>query len=193
MTSPIDNAMVKTNSAPAGALPPVVPADRPSIGLVLDGGGALGLAHIGVLKWFEENRIPVDRITGTSMGSLIGALYATGRSAEEIEEVATGAELPNIFRVSVDYDQLNYRRRQDRRELPGALEFGLKDGISLRNALLTDRGLNAFLHEEFYRYDGDRVRFDELPIPFRCVSTDLNTLHRWSSTVARFRWRCAHR
>lgn len=74
MTSLIDNTMVKTDSAPAGALPPVVPAGRPSIGLVLDGGGALGLAHIGVLKWFEENRIPVDRITGTSMGSLIGAL-----------------------------------------------------------------------------------------------------------------------
>ena len=68
LTSPINNAMLKTDDAPAGALPPVVPAGRPSIGLVLDGGGALGLAHIGVLKWFEENRIPVDRITGTSMG-----------------------------------------------------------------------------------------------------------------------------
>jgi NTE family protein len=177
LTSPINNAMVKTDSAPAGALPPVVPADRPSIGLVLDGGGALGLAHIGVLKWFEENRIPVDRITGTSMGSLIGALYATGHSSEEIEEVATGAELPNIFHLSVDYDQLSYRRRQDRREMPGAIEVGLKGGISLRNSLLTDRGLNAFLHDEFQSYDGDRVRFDELPIPFRCVSTDLNTLH----------------
>jgi NTE family protein len=176
MTSPIDNAMVKTDSAPADALPPVVPTDRPSIGLVLDGGGALGLAHIGVLKWFEENRIPVDRITGTSMGSLIGALYATGRSAHEIEQIATGAELPNIFHLSVDYDQLNYRRREDRLQLPGAFQLGLKGGISLRNALLTDRGLNAFLHEEFSRYDGDRVRFDELPIPFRCVSTDLNTL-----------------
>jgi NTE family protein len=176
MTSSIDNAMVKTDSAPAGALPPVVPANRPSIGLVLDGGGALGLAHIGVLKWFEENRIPVDRLTGTSMGSLIGALYATGRSADEIEQVATGAELPEIFHLSVDYDQLNYRRREDRRELPGAFQLGLKGGISLRNALLTDRGLNAFLHDEFSRYDGDRVRFDELPIPFRCVSTDLNTL-----------------
>ena len=176
MTSPIDNAMVKTDSAPAGALPPVVPAGRPSIGLVLDGGGALGLAHIGVLKWFEENRIPVDRITGTSMGSLIGGLYATGRSAEEIEEIATGAELPNIFHLSVDYDELNYRRRQDRRELPGAVQLGLKAGISLRNALLTDRGLNSFLHDEFQRYNGDRVRFDELPIPFRCISTDLNTL-----------------
>ncbi len=177
LTSPIDNTMVKTDSAPAGALPATVPAGRPSVGLVLDGGGALGLAHIGVLKWFEENRIPVDRITGTSMGSLIGALYATGRSAEEIEDVATGAELPNIFHLSVDYDQLSYRRREDRRELPGALEVGLKGGISLRNALLTDRGLNAFLHEEFHSYDGDHLRFDELPIPFRCVSTDLNTLH----------------
>jgi NTE family protein len=178
MTSPIDNTMVKTDSAPAGALPPVVPAGRASIGLVLDGGGALGLAHIGVLKWFEENRIPVDRITGTSMGSLIGALYATGRSAEEIEEVATGAELPNIFHLLVDYDQLSYRRREDRREMPGAFQVGLKGGISLRNSLLTDRGLNGFLHDEFQNYDGDRLRFDELPIPFRCVSTDLNTLHR---------------
>ncbi len=178
LTSPIDNTMVKTDSAPAGALPPIVPAGRPSIGLVLDGGGALGLAHIGVLKWFEENRIPVDRITGTSMGSLIGALYATGRSAEEIEEVATGAELPNIFHLSVDYDQLSYRRREDRREMPGAFQVGLKGGISLRNALLTDRGLNDFLHDELQNYDGDGLRFDELPIPFRCVSTDLNTLHR---------------
>ena len=126
LTSPIDNTMVKTDSAPAGALPPVVPDGRPSIGLVLDGGGALGLAHIGVLKWFEENRIPVDRITGTSMGSLIGALYATGRSAEEIEEVATGAELPNIFHLSVDYDQLSYRRREDRREMPGAFQSDLR-------------------------------------------------------------------
>jgi NTE family protein len=131
MTAPIDNTMVKTDSAPAGVLPAVVPAGRPSIGLVLDGGGALGLAHIGVLKWFEENRIPVDRITGTSMGSLIGALYATGHSAEEIEDVATGAELPNIFHLSVNYDQLSYRRREDRREMPGAFEVGLKGGISL--------------------------------------------------------------
>ncbi len=177
LTAPIDNAMVKTDSAPAKTLPPVVPAGRPSIALVLDGGGALGLAHIGVLKWFEENRIPVDRITGTSMGSLIGALYATGRSAEEIEDVATGAELPNIFHLSVDYDQLSYRRREDRRELPGAFEVGLKGGISLRNSLLTDRGLNAFLHDEFHNYDSNGVSFDELPIPFRCVSTDLNTLH----------------
>ena len=178
LTAPIDNAMVKTDSAPAKTLPPVVPAGRPSIALVLDGGGALGLAHIGVLKWFEENRIPVDRITGTSMGALIGALSATGRSAEEIEHVATGAELPNIFHLSVDYDQLSYRRREDRRELPGAFEVGLKGGISLRNSLLTDRGLNVFLHDEFHNYDSNGVSFDELPIPFRCVSTDLNTLHR---------------
>jgi NTE family protein len=176
LTALIDNARVKTDSAPAKALPPVVPAGRPSIALVLDGGGALGLAHIGVLKWFDEHHIPVDRITGTSMGSLIGALYATGHSADEIEQIATGAELPNIFHLSVDYDQLSYRRREDRREMPGALELGLKGGVSLRNALLTDRGLNAFLHDEFQNYDSDSLSFDQLPIPFRCVSTDLNTL-----------------
>jgi NTE family protein len=176
LTAPINNAMVKTDSAPAGALPPVVPSGRPSIGLVLDGGGALGLAHIGVLKWFEENRIPVDRITGTSMGSLIGALYATGRSADEIEEIATGAELLNIFRLRIDYDKLSYRRREDRRELPGAIKVGLKNGVSLRNSLLNDRGLNAFLHDEFHSYESDHLQFDQLPIPFRCVSTDLNTL-----------------
>ena len=176
LTTAINNAEVKTDSAPAGPLPPVTPAGRPSIGLVLDGGGALGLAHIGVLRWFEENRIPVDRITGTSMGSLVGALYATGRSAHEIEEVATSPELPNIFHLQVDYDQLSYRRREDRRELPGAFQVGLKGGISLRNALLTDRSLNAFLHDEFQSYDAKNIRFDQLPIPFRCVATDLNTL-----------------
>ncbi len=176
LTTAINNAAVKTDSAPAGPLPPTVPAGRPSIGLVLDGGGALGLAHIGVLKWFEENRIPVDRITGTSMGSLVGALYATGHSAHEIEEVANGAELPNLFHLQVDYDKLSYRRREDRRELPGAFQVGLKDGISLRNSLLTDRGLNAFLNDEFRSYNAEHIRFDDLPIPFRCVATDLNTL-----------------
>ena len=176
LTTAINNSAVKTDSAPAGPLPAVVPAGRPSIGLVLDGGGALGLAHIGVLKWFEENRIPVDRITGTSMGSLVGALYATGRTSHELEVVATGAELPNLFHLQVDYDKLSYRRREDRHELPGAFQVGLKDGISLRNSLLTDRGLNAFLNDEFQNYNADQIRFDDLPIPFRCVATDLNTL-----------------
>ena len=64
---------------PVGAaLPAVQPLGRPAVGIALEGGGALGLAHIGVLQWLEEHHIPVDRISGTSMGSLVGALYATG-------------------------------------------------------------------------------------------------------------------
>src|SRR5215469_10880585 len=60
---------------------------RPKIGVALEGGGALGLAHIGVLQWFEEHRIPVDYIAGTSMGGLVGGFYATGRSPKEMREL----------------------------------------------------------------------------------------------------------
>ena len=176
LTTAIDDPEVKTGAAPAGVLPATVPAGRPSIGLVLDGGGALGLAHIGVLEWMEQHRIPVDRIAGTSMGSLIGALYATGRSASEINEVAGGAGLDSVFALRQDYNQLDFRRRQDRRQIPGALSAGLKGGISLRNAVLTDTGLNDFLHTVFADDNSQSLRFDQLPIPFRCVATDLNTL-----------------
>src|SRR5689334_15440050 len=60
---------------------------RPKIGIALEGGGALGLAHIGVLEWFEAHRIPIDYIAGTSMGGLVGGLYATGKSPKELEEI----------------------------------------------------------------------------------------------------------
>ncbi len=61
------------------------PAPRPKVGLVLEGGGALGLAHIGVIEWLEEHRIPVNYVAGTSMGGLVGGIYATGSSAEEVK------------------------------------------------------------------------------------------------------------
>src|ERR1041385_4939537 len=60
---------------------------RPRVGVALEGGGALGLAHIGVLEWFEEHRIPVDYVAGTSMGGLVGGLYAAGRSPKQLEEI----------------------------------------------------------------------------------------------------------
>ena len=69
-------------------LPAIVPANRPAIGLALEGGGALGLAHVGVLQWLEEHRIPIDRLSGTSMGALVGALYATGATPAQMRAVA---------------------------------------------------------------------------------------------------------
>ena len=157
-------------------LPPTVPAGRPAVGLALEGGGALGLAHIGVLKWFEENHIPVDRIAGTSMGALIGALYATGNSPAEIEKLATASDFTKVFAFETPYTDLSYRRRQDRRELPQGIQIGLKDGPSVRNALLTDGGLDRFLHDNFVGYNTQNLDYDRLPIPFRCVATDLNSL-----------------
>src|SRR5207247_10409870 len=62
-------------------------SNRPKVGLVLEGGGALGLAHIGVLQWLEAHRIPVNYVAGTSMGALVGGLYATGQDASQVQEI----------------------------------------------------------------------------------------------------------
>ncbi|HEV2275039.1 MAG TPA: patatin-like phospholipase family protein [Acidobacteriaceae bacterium] len=168
----------RVEGAPAvvSELPSTAPAGRPSIGLVLEGGGALGLAHIGVLKWLEENHIPVDRIAGTSMGALIGGIYASGRTAAEVEQLATSSDFNQIFTLETPYTDLSYRRRQDRRELPLGIQLGLRNGLSIRNALLTDRGLDRYLHKNLARYNTRDLDYNRLPIPFRCVSTDLNNL-----------------
>jgi NTE family protein len=157
----------------APAPPPPHPAGRPSIGLALAGGGALSLSEIGVLQWFEEHHIPVDMIAGTSMGALVGALYATGQTPAQLKVVMTDRVFDSVFRIDTDYKNRDFRRREDSRDLPNGLTIGLRHGISLRNAVLTDQGLNSFFDRQFYRY-GDRIEFNALPIPFRCLATDLN-------------------
>jgi NTE family protein len=157
-------------------LPKIVPAGRAAIGVALEGGSALGLAHIGVLKWMEDNHIPVDRIAGTSMGALIGGLYASGHSPAEMQQIATSDVFRVVFAMETPYMDASFRRREDRRELPQSVQFGLKGGLSLRNALLVDSGLNEFLRVNFDRYNRSKMSYDGLPIPFRCVATDLNTM-----------------
>ena len=149
---------------------------RPAIGIALEGGGALGLAHIGVLQWLEEHRVPVDRISGTSMGSLVGALYATGDTPAQMRALAVTDAFSRVFTLRTSYADSNFRRRQDRRELPDAFTIGLRHRVSLRNALLTDRGVNEFLTVNLPNYNSDELDYNQLPIPFRCVATDLNTL-----------------
>jgi NTE family protein len=180
VNSALDNADVQTGNAVASpaALPPVVPAGRPVIGLVLEGGGALGLAHIGVLQWLEEHRIPIDRVAGTSMGALIGALYASGDSPEQITTIAESDAFQKVFTLQAPYTDLSFRRREDRQQLPQGIELGLKGGPSLRNAVLVDSGLEGFLTKNLARYNKTGLDYDKLPIPFRCVSTDLNTLQK---------------
>ena len=152
--------------------PPARLSTRPRIGLALGGGGALGLTEIGVLQWFEEHHIPVDEIAGTSMGCLVGSLYATGHTTEQIGQVVNDRVFGSVFSFSGSYTSRSFRRREESRELPNGITVGLKHGVHFRNAVLIDQGLNAFLDREFLRYD-DRTDFNTLPIPLRCVATDL--------------------
>src|SRR5436190_21675134 len=86
---------------------------HPKVGLVLEGGGALGLAHIGVIQWLEEHRIPVSYISGTSMGGLVGGIYATGRHAGEVREIVEGIDWDVVIGGETPFGDLSYRRKQD--------------------------------------------------------------------------------
>ncbi len=155
------------------APPPAGPTDRPRIGLALGGGGALAMSEIGVLQWFEEHHIPVDVLAGTSMGCMVSALYSSGKTTDQLKNVMTDAVFNSVFSFNLSYKERSFRRREDARDLPNGFQIGLKHGISLRNAVLTDQGLNDFLDRQFFRYD-DRTDFNTLPIPLRCIATDLS-------------------
>ncbi len=159
-------------TAIAPAPPPSGPTGRPRIGLALGGGGALAMSEIGVLEWFEEHHIPVDMVAGTSMGCMVGALYSTGKSVDQLKSVMNDDVFSSVFSFNSSYRTRNFRRREDSRALPNGIQIGLKHGVSFRNAVLTDQGLNQFLDRQFFRYD-DRMEFNSLPIPLRCISTDL--------------------
>lgn len=158
----------------APSTPPTdLPKGRPVIGLALGGGGAEAMSEIGVLQWFEEHRIPVDVIAGTSMGSIIAALYSTGHTPQQMKDIMSEDSINSVFRITQAYSAQNFRRREDSRDIPNAITIGLKHGASFRNSLLTDTGLNELLDKEFLRYN-DQTDFNDLPIPFRCEATDLN-------------------
>jgi NTE family protein len=147
-------------------------AHRPRVGLALSGGSALGLAEIGVLRWMEENHIPVDRIAGTSMGSIIGAMYATGMSPAEIEAFAEKIDWDQAFLPEPVYTQISYRRKQDRRDFLIKAPLGLKHGLRGPNGFNSGQGVGLLLDRIAFP-ESDVASFDDLPIPFRCVATDM--------------------
>src|SRR6266567_3026092 len=156
--------------------PPVAqsptPAHRPRIGLALSGGGAMGLVEIGVIEWMEENHIPVDRIAGTSMGSIIGAMYATGMSPAEMQKFAEKIDWDAAFLPEPGYTQISYRRKQDRREFLIHAPLGLKHGLRGPNGFNSGQGVGLLLDRIAFPESGV-ASFDDLPIPFRCVATDM--------------------
>jgi NTE family protein len=149
-------------------------AQRPKIGLALEGGGAKGLAHIGVLRWLEDHRIPVDYLAGTSMGGLIGGFYATGHSPSEIEEIVATLDWDQVLSGQIPYRDLAFRRKQDQEDYPNALVVGLRGGATLPAGLNSGHSVRIVMDRYTLAYS-DRKSFDDLPIPFRCVATDLTT------------------
>ncbi|HUO26016.1 MAG TPA: patatin-like phospholipase family protein, partial [Candidatus Aquilonibacter sp.] len=150
------------------------PPPRPAIGLALSGGAALGLTEIGVLKWFDDHHIPVDRIAGTSMGSIIAAMYASGMSGKEIETFAENIDWDQVLSSGPAYSDLSYRRKQDRRDYQISAALGLKGGLSAPNGFNPGLGVGLLLDRIAFPYSGI-ASFDDLPIPFRCVATNMLT------------------
>lgn len=160
---------------PARMAKPSSQLERPRIGLVLSGGGARGLAHVGVLKVLERERIPVDVIAGTSMGAIVGGLYASGLSAQEVEAEVFKLDWNNVFATRVDRRALSQRRKEQDFEVSPLIEIGIGgDGLKAPLGSVSSRGLEAHLRR--LTLSARRVKdFDQLPTPFRAVATDMES------------------
>lgn len=151
------------------------PAHRPRIGLVLSGGGARGAAHVGVLKVLEQMHVPIDAIAGTSMGAVVGGLYASGLSAVEIEKIMTSLNWQDAFRDRPPREDLTLRRKQEDESFLVKFPLGLRGHhVVLPKGLIEGQRLSQTLR----RLTLPVVRitnFDDLPTPFRAVATDLES------------------
>ena len=150
-------------------------AERIKVGLALSGGGARGIAHIGILKELERQNIPIDYIAGTSIGSIIGGLYASGKSIAEIEQLLGKIDWKAIFNDSSLRKDTTIRRKFEDEVFQLDKELGYKDGkVQLPSGLIKGQRLQLLLDRLFLDTSGIE-HFDQLPIPFRAVATDITT------------------
>jgi predicted acylesterase/phospholipase RssA len=148
---------------------------RPRICVVLSGGGARGMAHIGVLKILDELKVPIDCIAGTSMGAIVGGLYASGMTVEQIESTMRSVDWQEAFRDAPPRRDLAFRRKQDDRNFLVDLPLGLKHGkILLPKGFIQGQKLQETLRQLTLPFSNS-TDFDRLPTPFRAVATDLET------------------
>jgi NTE family protein len=161
--------------APGAAEEPVKEKEEPKLVLVLSGGGARGIAHIGVIRVLEELHIAPDLIVGTSMGSIIGGLYAAGWSPDEMEEIVQVIDWKNIFTDRVDRKDRPFRRKQDDRPvlIQGRLYF---DGLKpvMPSGVIKGQRLELALRI-IEALSPAKTDFDQLPIPYRAVAADIAT------------------
>ena len=148
------------------------------IGLVLSGGGARGLAHIGVLKALEENNIPIDYITGTSIGALVGGFYAMGYSPDEIEKIVASEDFLNSAKGIIKGDLTYYFKKKENNGSWINIHYSTKTGwqtalpMNIINPVPMDFGLMEFTGFSAAKAN---YNFDSLFVPFRCVAADIET------------------
>ena len=149
---------------------------RPKIGLVLSGGGARGAAHIGIIKVLEEMGIPIDYIGGTSMGSIVGGLYASGMSSEELEKAVTGIDWADAFKDNLPREDRSFRRKTDDSLYLVKAKPGLSDDLKLKfpSGLLQGQSIDIILTRLALPVSSVHD-FDNFKIPFRAVATNIVT------------------
>jgi NTE family protein len=150
-------------------------APRPKIGLALSGGGARGAAHLGVIQVLEENNIPIDYIAGTSMGSIVGGMYAAGMSVDEIEEELASIDWGEMFDDLPPRGDRSFRRKRDDEIYRARFKPGFNDGkLNLPRGLVQGQKIDL----EFTRLIlpvASVEKFEDLTIPFRSVAADITT------------------
>jgi len=147
--------------------------EEPKVGLVLSGGGAKGLAHIGALKVIEESGVKIDYIGGTSMGAIIGALYASGYSAIELDSIFRNTDLSKLIQDNVPRGAKSFYDKDDSERYALGLPF---DNFKVSFPEAISGGQN--IYNEFVRllfHVKDIRDFNELPIPFLCIATNVET------------------
>jgi len=153
----------------------VAAAERPRIGLVLSGGGARGLAHIGVLKVLRDLRVPVDCIAGTSMGGIVGAVYATGAPVSEMESKVKAIDWKMVFQDRPDRRLMTERRKREETGYLARPEVGFRDGtVQFPQGVLYGQNIEREFADLAYRGE-DASDFSQLPFPFKAVATDIAT------------------
>lgn len=157
----------------AESVPPQL--QRPRIALVLSGGGARGFAHVGVLRALKDMHVPIDMVAGVSMGAMVGAAYAAGRSVEELEQFVRGTDWSGIVADRPPRDDLSFRRREDDLRLPSRIEFGVgRSGVVLPPGTAGNSVLESALIRLLPAGTSDRP-VNQLASPFRSVASDLLT------------------
>lgn len=152
-------------------------AQSQKVGLVLSGGGAKGLAHIGLIKVLEDHNIPIDYIAGTSMGAIVGGLYSMGMTPDEMIELFNSNDFKLWSTGRMDKDDLYYFKRND--ELPDWMKFDItrkndKVKLVLPFSLIPERQMDfAFLQLTAASSAACNNNFNQLMVPFRCVATDI--------------------